>query len=207
MSDTHRRDIKLNIISAVDLKMGIGKDDVLPWHIPSEFRYFLDVTSNPRKQDEKHKLRNAVIVGRKTWDSMENVTSKPHPGALNIVLSRRNSEPLNYPNTIVCSSIDSVVELLTTDPKYRDNIDQVWVIGGTQVYRSALLSPHFHRLYLSRIKATYLCDSFFPNEFNEQLYERVSDDKIGDDRIPIGEQTDEKTGVKFEVCVYEKKIL
>jgi len=196
--------VKLNVISAADQNMGIGRNQELPWKIPSEFHYFIEMTTKPRVAGSN--CQNAVIIGHRTWKTMDAVISKPHPGALNIVLSRFNpSEPLEYPNTIVCASLDQAVKRLSTDPEYEGSIDTVWVLGGAEVYQTALKSQFFHRLYLSRIRAVYPCDVFFPEEFNEDLFVRVSDDKIGDSRVPIGVQKDETTGVEFEICVYERR--
>lgn len=196
--------VKLNLIAAVDQNMGIGWNNTLPWNIPSEFKYFLEMTTKPHVSNSRS--QNAVIIGHRTWKSMDTVSSKPHPGALNVVLSRVNPpEPQAYPNTIVCASLDEAVKKLSTDPKYESLIGTVWVLGGAEVYRAALNSRFFHRLYLSRIQAVYPCDVFFPEEFNEDLFVRVSDDKIGDDRVPRGVQKDEATGVEFEVYVYERR--
>lgn len=41
-------EVQLNVIAAVDRNMGIGKDYVLPWSIPSEFEYFHNMTACPR---------------------------------------------------------------------------------------------------------------------------------------------------------------
>lgn len=196
--------VKLNLISAADQNMGIGWNQKLPWQIPSEFHYFLEMTTKPRVTGSNR--QNAVIIGHRTWETMDALTSKPHPGALNIVLSRFNPpEPLAYPNTIVCASLDQVVKMLSTDPEYEGLIDTVWVLGGAEVYQTALKSRFFHRLYLSRIRAVYPCDVFFPEEFDENLLVRVSDDRIGDSRVLTGVQKDDATGVEFEVCVYEQR--
>lgn len=196
--------VKLNLISAVDKNMGIGRGDDLPWRIPSEFHYFLNMTTKPKISGQNR--QNAIIIGRRTWDTMDTVTYKPLPGALNIVLSRFSpSEPLTYPNTIVCASLDQAVKKLSTIAEYKAFVDTVWVIGGAEVYRTALKSPYFHRLYLSRIRAEYPCDVFFPEEFDEDSFVRITNDKIGDNRVPKGVQKDETTGVEYEVCVYERK--
>ena len=36
----------INVIVAATLKNGIGKDNKLPWHIPSELQYFKNITCN-----------------------------------------------------------------------------------------------------------------------------------------------------------------
>ena len=96
------------------------------------------------------------------------------------------------------------MKILSTDPEYAGLIDTVWVLGGAEVYRTALKSQFFNWLYLSRIRAVYHCDVYFPEEFDD-LFVAFSDDKICDSRVPRGVQKDESTGVEFEVCVYERR--
>lgn len=84
---------------------------------------------------------NAVIIGRKTWDTMDQLTSKPFPNALNIVLSRDNlPDVINIDNTIVCESLDSVVRRLQQEP----NLDQVFTILKLQ-------NTYYRQLYLKQL--------------------------------------------------------
>lgn len=183
--------IRLNVIAAVDQSMGIGLNGVLPWNIKREFQYFLKMISTA-----KSGKRNAVIMGRKTWDTMEHVTQKPFKGVLNIVLSRSLSQhSINYADTLVLDSLESAIACLS-QPSFR-NIDQVWVVGGAQVYERALKSQNFHRLYLTRINRNYECDSFFPS-FKEDDYVEVQDFDV-----LLGTQNE--NGVTFQIHVYEKK--
>ena len=57
---------KFSIIIAVDDKNGIGKNGTLPWRIKEDMEFFRTVTSTTKK---KHR-QNAVIMGRKTWESI-----------------------------------------------------------------------------------------------------------------------------------------
>ncbi len=70
------------MIAAADRKGGIGVNGTLPWHPPREQEYFQRVTT--QVQDPAH--RNAVIMGRKTWESIPD-EHKPLPGRVNIVVS------------------------------------------------------------------------------------------------------------------------
>ncbi|KAI5010203.1 hypothetical protein ZWY2020_012340 [Hordeum vulgare] len=57
---------KYQVVVAATREMGIGKDGALPWKLPSDLKFFKDLTmatSDPSK-------RNAVIMGRKTWESI-----------------------------------------------------------------------------------------------------------------------------------------
>ena len=55
-----------SIIVAKDLKNGIGKDNDLCWHIPRDMAYFKNITSSTINSNKE----NAVIMGRKTWESI-----------------------------------------------------------------------------------------------------------------------------------------
>ena len=61
---------------------GIGLDGGLPWRLPGEMAYFRELTTKTRDAAK----RNAVLMGRKTWDSLP-PKFKPLPGRLNVVLS------------------------------------------------------------------------------------------------------------------------
>jgi dihydrofolate reductase len=61
---------------------GIGLDGGLPWRLPGEMAFFRDLTTKTRDAAK----RNAVLMGRKTWDSLP-PKFKPLPGRLNVVLS------------------------------------------------------------------------------------------------------------------------
>lgn len=187
------KSVKLELIAAADRNMGIGQKNVLPWQLSSEFKYFLKITKPPKGQ------RNVIIVGQRTWETMGEVATRPFPGALNIVISRSMTTiPPNISDTVVCSSLDNAINLIK-DLQHQPY--RVWVLGGAQIYKLCLLSPYFHRLYLTRINRVYPCDAFFPEEFKEEEYVRVQDPDV-----PQGMQSDENDGTQFEICVYERHI-
>jgi dihydrofolate reductase len=49
----------ISIIVAASTNMVIGKNNDLPWHIPSDLKRFKEVTTGKR-----------VIMGRKCWESI-----------------------------------------------------------------------------------------------------------------------------------------
>ena len=52
----------INVIVAMDERRGIGKNNLLPWNIPSDLKYFSKLT--------KGSGNNAIIMGRKTHQSI-----------------------------------------------------------------------------------------------------------------------------------------
>ncbi|RWW30032.1 hypothetical protein GW17_00005416 [Ensete ventricosum] len=113
------------VVVAATQDMGIGKDGNLPWKLPSDLKFFKEVTmttSDPSK-------RNAVIMGRKTWESIP-PQNRPLPGRLNVVLTRSGSFDIaTAENILMCGSLSSALELLAATP-YCLSIERVFVIGG-----------------------------------------------------------------------------
>jgi dihydrofolate reductase len=73
---------RLSIIVAATATNGIGINGGLPWRLPREMAYFARITSQaPAGQT------NAVIMGRKTWESIPS-KFRPLSNRLNIILSR-----------------------------------------------------------------------------------------------------------------------
>src|ERR1700755_2672521 len=74
----------LTLIVATTPTLGIGLRDALPWRLKSEMQYFARVTqrvppsyvpaqspsSSTTQQQQERSVQNAVIMGRKTWESI-----------------------------------------------------------------------------------------------------------------------------------------
>ncbi|MBY6152046.1 dihydrofolate reductase [Vannielia litorea] len=65
----------LSLIVARDRNGAIGKDGDIPWRAPEDLKFF-----------KRETLGGAVIMGRKTWESLP---FKPLPDRLNLVVSSR----------------------------------------------------------------------------------------------------------------------
>ena len=68
------------------------RDNSLPWRLKSEMAHFSRVTKAVASGSEGK--TNAVIMGRKTWDSIPK-KFRPLPGRLNIVLSSQEKSKVN----------------------------------------------------------------------------------------------------------------
>ena len=139
-----------SIVVAHDLSKGIGIDNQLPWHFPSDMAYFKSLT-------EKASIgkRNAVIMGRKTWESIPE-QYRPLTGRFNIILSKNTTYTIPE-TTCLASSLNNALSYCD------ETIERIFVIGGSKLYYEAIKHPYCEKLYITLIHKNYNCDAFFPN--------------------------------------------
>ncbi len=143
----------ISIIVAFDDKMGIGKAGKLPWHIPEDLAFFKKTT-----------LGHRCLMGRKTYESILDALSRPLPKRQSIVASKK---------TLADPRVDHVRDLQGFLKKHEETEEEVFVIGGHDIYRQAI--PYARRLYVTRVKGDHDADTFFPDmDFSE--YDIVSSD-------------------------------
>ena len=170
----------LTIIVAATAKNGIGKDGALPWPmLKKEMAYFARVTkrvpmpSNTGSvQSDKLKQtildgarRNAVIMGRKTWESIP-PKFRPLLDRTNIVITSQSREKIGgIPEDVVIAS-DILSGLKALGELVNDGktlpLGRAFVIGGSSVYKQALELPQTKYILITRIYKEYDCDVFFP---------------------------------------------
>lgn len=117
--------IRVSMIVACTIDGGIGNGNRLPWDIPTEMKKFRNITIKTKCPTKK----NAVIMGRRTWESMGEKMLK---GRYNIVLS----------TTLITDEANGLI--------VRKNFDEaliacrvmgaetIFVIGGSKVYNELL---------------------------------------------------------------------
>jgi dihydrofolate reductase len=101
--------------------------------------------------------RNAVLMGRKTWDSLP-PRFRPLPGRLNGVLSRRMAPGVFHGSHHVWPSLQSSLDELGGDPTLKN----IFVVGGGEIYAEALRHPACGRIFLTDVDGEYPCDTFLP---------------------------------------------
>jgi dihydrofolate reductase/thymidylate synthase len=130
---------------------GIGAGGQLPWRLRSDMQYFKQLT---RSTSDATK-RNAVIMGRKTWQSIP-TKFRPLDDRVNVVLSRNPEakKELDLPEgVVVAESLEKALELLAEDAELGCTIENVYVIGGGSVYAEALaLKQSCAKLYVTEIE-------------------------------------------------------
>ena len=67
---------------------GIGLNGKLPWRLKEDMKLFKRITTTIQNPNDKEKGKlNAVIMGRKTWESIP-MKFRPLPNRINIILSK-----------------------------------------------------------------------------------------------------------------------
>lgn len=144
------------LIVAHDEKLGIGKNNNLPWHIKQDLKHFRDLTVKSLCIDDQlNKKTNATIMGRKTWESLpENF--RPLPNRINLVISTNSNYPLPS-NVLMSKSMEEAINVLE-----QHDCGNIFVIGGAAIYQMAIRLPIFDTLFITEIEGEYSCDTFFP---------------------------------------------
>ena len=128
----------LSLIAAIARNGVIGIDNRLPWHLPADLKHFKALTTG-----------HAVIMGRKTWESLP-AKFRPLPGRRNIVVTRNAA--FRAEGALVAGSLAAAVALAESS--------EAFIIGGAELYAAAL--PLADRLCLTEIDADFEGDTRFP---------------------------------------------
>lgn len=126
----------------------IGIDGKLPWHYSADLKRF-----------KRRTMGTITVMGRLTWES---IGSKPLPGRRNIVVSRKEVTGVECYKTI-------------NDVMKACDEDDIWFIGGGQIYRTA-----FHLLNLLDV-------TWVPDKVN--LENAVTFPKISESEWQIAQQS------------------
>lgn len=140
------------IVVAMDEARGIGKAGGLAWHLPEDLKHFKEVTSAP----ERPGTVNAVIMGRKTWESLP-PKFRPLPGRVNIVVTTQKDFALPQ-EVIRAANLQQALEKAQADPK----TGHIFVIGGGQIFEQAVGHPACRQIFATFVQGTFGCDAFFP---------------------------------------------
>lgn len=135
--------MKISIIVAMGKNRAIGINGNLPWHLPADLKRFKKLTTG-----------HIVIMGRKTHESIIKRLGTTLPNRVNIVVS--STLDSNTEGCIVVGSLEEAVGIAKQDPSRKE----IFIIGGEQMYRSAL--PLVDRIYSTLVHTDSRGDAFFP---------------------------------------------
>jgi dihydrofolate reductase len=222
----------LTLILAATPSLGIGKNGTLPWpQLKKEMGYFARVTKRVAApvQGSGRKPINAVVMGRKTWDSIPE-RFRPLRDRVNVVVTRdvegfsgRLEAKKGWEGPLAVGSIGAALEELgrfsasshaarsSTEPTGEDQpleISRIFVIGGSSIYSAALELPQTDRILLTKIKSEFDCDTFFQVDVEKEgsgWKKAGRKDVEGWTGEAIKAEGEEEAGVGFEFCMFERE--
>jgi dihydrofolate reductase len=167
--------VSFDVVVAADLEWGIGKDQSLPWpKLRGDLRHFKRITSTTSAPGR----RNAIVMGRKTWQSKE-VAERALPDRLNVVVSR---SPFAVPPGVVTArSLDEALAV--------EDVETVFVVGGAALLVAAIEHRDLRYVYLTRIEERYGCEIKMP-DLDARGFVKVAWE---------GELVNEEHGVRYRI--------
>lgn len=124
-------------IAAASENNVLGKDNLLVWHLPDDFKRFKEITTG-----------NYIVMGRKTFESFP----KSLPNRTHVIITRQK----NYQTPdgcLVANSIESAIALCPKDAP-------VYIVGGAEIYKQSLVITD--KIELTRVHTHCEGDAFYP---------------------------------------------
>ena len=149
---------KISAIAIIGKDGGIGKEDKLLWHLPSDLQYFKSTT-----------VGHPIIMGRKTYESI----GRALPKRTNIVLTRGE---IDNDKIQVARNPEGAIKIAKDT-----GTDEVFIIGGEQIYTAFM--PLVDKLYLSVVDAQKEADTFFP-KYNDSDFKLTHSELVTGDTVP-----------------------
>jgi dihydrofolate reductase len=158
---------RVSVIAAVAENRAIGLENALPWHLPEDLKRFRSLT-----------MGHHIIMGRKTFDSLGRLL----PGRTTVIVTRQMD--YCFEGAVVANSLSAAIASCGND-------EEVFVIGGAEIYREAL--PLADRLYLTEVHGQFSADAYFPEYDRAAWYEAARERRVAED------------GLEYSFVVYERR--
>lgn len=146
--------MRISLIAAMDRNRVIGKNNKLPWKLPSDLKHFHDLT-----------LGKTVVMGRRTFESI----GRSLPNRTNIVIT--SDEGYSAPGAKIVHSVAEALKAFGED-------EEVMIIGGASIYKQFL--PLATKIYLTQIDEDFEGDAYFPEFDLKEWAETEREEKIPD---------------------------
>jgi dihydrofolate reductase len=161
--------MRLSLIVAMTRSGVIGRGGALPWKLSSDLKRFKSLT-----------MGHHLLMGRKTFDSL----GRALPGRTSIVITRQ----ANYrppAEVLIVGSLNEAIRLATND-------DEVFVIGGGEIFQQAL--PLARRAYVTWVEVDLQGDTSF-SDWNLADWQLISSER---------HSADEKNEYDTTFCIYDR---
>jgi dihydrofolate reductase len=160
----------ISLIAAVSQNGVIGNKNKIPWYLPADMTYFRSITTG-----------HHIVMGSNTFESI----GRPLPNRTNIVLAK--DKDYKAEGCIVVNSLDEAINYAQ-----KNGEEELMICGGAQIYKQFL--PLADKIYLTKIKAVFEGDKFFP-EIDSKTWKLTKS---------VKNSPDEKNKYGYEFCLYER---
>lgn len=164
--------MKISIVAAVANNHVIGADNKLLWHLPADLKHFKNLT-----------MGHTMIMGRKTFESI----GKPLPGRRTIVVTRNTD--FDAMGCEIALSLKEAFNMIKEG-------EEVFVVGGAEIYQQTIDLPQTQKLYITRVFALFEGDAFFPNVDPKKWRLAERNDQKADEKNPF----------HFTFLTYERRV-
>lgn len=160
----------VTIIAAIAQNNALGKDNDLLWHLPADLKRFKQTTSG-----------FPIIMGRKTYESI----GKPLPNRTNIIVTRNTDYFID--GCLIATNLQDALQLV-------NDVEQVFIIGGAQIYKQALEQDLVDFLDVTLVHQNFEADVYFP-EIDTNKWKLISKEDF---------PKDEKNPFDYSFLKYQK---
>ncbi len=139
--------MSFELIVVCDQNYGIGFEGKLPWRCVDELNLFKNKT-----------LDSILIMGRKTVQNLPKLSRR-----MIVCLSKNfDKDTIQTDNNdcLFSSTFTHARQLVESHTRLFPT--KVFIAGGGQIYREALLRGLVSKIHMSVMKSVYICDTFFP---------------------------------------------
>ena len=126
----------ISLIVATAKNGVIGINNTLPWHLPEDLKRFRALTTG-----------HHIVMGRKTYESLGRLL----PNRVTVIVTRNKSYKIE--GALVAHSLQDAIKLCKND-------DEVFIIGGAELYKDGLQIAE--KLYITEVDLEVQGDAFFP---------------------------------------------
>jgi dihydrofolate reductase len=152
----------------------IGADNGLPWHLPEDLKHFRATT-----------MGHAIVMGRRTFESI----GKALPGRRTIVVT--SNPDWSHAGCERATTLRTAIALAgTPGPDPSIATDEVFVVGGAQLYRAAVAIAQ--RALVTEIDLEVAGDAHFP-EFDASRW-----------HVASRSEHRSETGLRFAIVDYRR---
>lgn len=143
---------KIAAIWAQDQNGLIGKDQVLPWHLPADLKHFKEITSG-----------HTILMGRVTFDGMNR---RILPNRTSIILTQDPKYNVENEDVLIFHDLASVLKW------YQQQDKNLYIIGGGQIF--SLFEHDIDEIIKTDIHSSFEGDTYFPKDFDLTQFKEVS---------------------------------